>query len=109
AHELVHEAPYIVYPGNLQGRHARETGPKGAVFLEVVDQRVSALEHRALDVVRWARLRVDVTGLEGREAVEAKAREALEEAVDAAEGRLLAARLELCGVSPLHGQLSAER
>ena len=31
SHAVLSESPFIVYPGNLQGRHAREDGPKGAV------------------------------------------------------------------------------
>ncbi|WP_214429507.1 metallophosphoesterase family protein, partial [Escherichia coli] len=31
--QVVAEAPAIVFPGNLQGRHAREAGPKGATLV----------------------------------------------------------------------------
>ncbi|WP_422122712.1 exonuclease SbcCD subunit D [Planococcus sp. X10-3] len=27
--QILHNDPYIVYPGNIQGRHRKETGPKG--------------------------------------------------------------------------------
>ena len=27
--QVLHEQPHVVFPGNLQGRHVRETGPKG--------------------------------------------------------------------------------
>ncbi len=58
---LVHsEHPHVVYPGNLQGRHARETGPKGAVLVEVEDGAVTELRHVSLDDVRWARLTIVV-------------------------------------------------
>ncbi len=30
AREVLSEDPWIVFPGNMQGRHVRETGPKGA-------------------------------------------------------------------------------
>ena len=32
-HETVCEAPHVVFPGNIQGRTIRETGPKGAVIV----------------------------------------------------------------------------
>ena len=35
AHEVLHERPWIVFPGNTQGRHIRETGPKGCVVVGV--------------------------------------------------------------------------
>ena len=55
--------PPVVFPGNSQGRHIRETGREG---LPAGDHRVgcgasSTVFHR-LDVVRWERGRVDVTG-----------------------------------------------
>ena len=33
--EVLHEFPHIVYPGNLQGRSVRDTGPKGAMRVSV--------------------------------------------------------------------------
>src|SRR5438552_1397988 len=48
--EVLSEAPHIVFPGNLQGRHAREMGAKGATLVRVENGIASAL-HRALDVV----------------------------------------------------------
>src|SRR5262249_24451804 len=29
--------PYVIFPGNLQGRHAKENGPKGCFLVEVSD------------------------------------------------------------------------
>ena len=57
--EVLASDPWVVFPGNLQGRHARETGPKGATVIEVEDGRVRAVEHRVLDVVRWSQIHVD--------------------------------------------------
>src|SRR5262245_40516490 len=59
--EVLPEAPWIVFPGNLRGRHARETGPKGATLVRVERGRVETAEHRPLDVVRWSADRVDVS------------------------------------------------
>src|SRR5690606_7457206 len=59
AREVVSTEPYVVYPGNLQGRHARETGPKGATVLTVEGGVVESIEHRALDVCRWEIVTVD--------------------------------------------------
>ncbi|MEJ7729899.1 MAG: metallophosphoesterase [Polyangiaceae bacterium] len=107
AREVVSQAPWVVFPGNLQGRHARETGPKGATLLTVDAGRVTAVEHRTLDVVRWAHCRVDVgAAADAAEAVDL-VRGALEEAGEAAEGRALAARITLEGATHAHGALHA--
>jgi DNA repair protein SbcD/Mre11 len=52
AREVLSRDPWIVFPGNLQGRHAREIGPKGATVVTVRDGRMADVEARALDVVR---------------------------------------------------------
>jgi hypothetical protein len=108
AREVVHEAPYVVYPGNLQGRHARETGAKGATCIEVRSGEVSALAHVPLDVLRWAQVEVDVgEARTGDDAVEL-ARAALERAVDRADGRLLCARVRFVGESACHAALARD-
>ncbi|MEO5876797.1 MAG: DNA repair exonuclease [Streptosporangiaceae bacterium] len=61
ARKIVSEDPWIVFPGNIQGRHARETGPKGCTVIETDDLRVVSVEHHDLDVARWEHLTVDVS------------------------------------------------
>lgn len=36
--EILSEEPYIIYPGNIQGRHRKETGEKGAYLIELTKQ-----------------------------------------------------------------------
>ena len=50
--------PYIVFPGNLQGRHVRESDPegKGCTVVSVKDGQVERLRHVPLDTVRWSRV-----------------------------------------------------
>ncbi|RJF91463.1 DNA repair exonuclease [Sphingomonas cavernae] len=60
--EIVSRDPYVVFPGNVQGRTIRETGAKGVVIVTVVDREVTALERVELDVIRWIRLDVDCVG-----------------------------------------------
>ena len=106
--ELVHERPHVVFPGNLQGRHVRETGPKGAVSVTVTDGEVAELEWRYCDVVRWTVIRVDADGCERFVDVVDRMRAAIGDAVaDEADGRLLACRVELRGHAPVHEQLLA--
>lgn len=104
-YQLVAETPPVVFCGNLQGRNIRETGPKGAVLVEVQDRQVSNMRFVPLDVARWARVGVDCTGAETVEAVHAAAREALNAAYAGADGRPLIARVELKGETPLAGAL----
>lgn len=63
AFELVSTDPYVVFPGNLQGRKITETGAKGAVIVTVTDCEVTAVDRVELDVIRWAHLEVDCSGI----------------------------------------------
>lgn len=103
--DVLNEHPFIVYPGNLQGRHPRETGPKGAMVVTVGDGEVVDLEHHALDTVRWASLEVDVTSASAFNDVVDALGAALRKAFNDADGRALAVRLTLTGSSPLCGEL----
>ena len=107
--EVVCEDPWVVFPGNLQGRHARETGPKGASLVVVEDGVVSRVTHHPLDVVRWADETLDVTGIEHPEQVIERAGAVMEAAIGAADGRLVALRLRVFGESPAHARLHADR
>jgi len=103
AREVVRErSPRIVFPGNLQGRHARETGPKGCELVVVEDGLLASADFVALDVVRWHRLELDASGLDGIDALARRFRErAAALAADARE-RLHALRVVVAGESALH-------
>lgn len=104
--EEVRREPYIVFPGNLQGRHARETGKKGASLVTVHGGRVAELEHRALDEVRWARVVFDAAGAASTDDVVDGVREQLAAEMAEADGRLLAARISVVGATRAHAALS---
>jgi DNA repair exonuclease SbcCD nuclease subunit len=57
-------SPWIVYPGNLQGRSrkASERGEKGAFVVEAEDDRIVDLDFVALDRARYLLIDVDVSG-----------------------------------------------
>ena len=105
AREIVHKDPWIVFPGNLQGRHIRENGPKGASLVAVRDGRVAAVEERALDVLRWCPIEVPLTGETNFDGAMSRVGRALSESVEAAAGRPIAVRVTLTGATRLHGQL----
>jgi exonuclease SbcD len=85
--------PRVEFPGNIQGRHVRETGPKGCLLVTVDAHGRAEPEFRALDVFRWEVVAVDAS--EAASIAEAKdaAVKALADARDQAEGRPLAARV----------------
>lgn len=54
----------IAYPGNLQGRHIRECGPRGALLVTVEADEIIDIERLELDVLRWQMLEVDISAAE---------------------------------------------
>lgn len=105
---VLRERPHIVFPGNLQGRHARETGAKGARLVTVADGEIADDAFVPCDVVRWAVVPVAVNGAGGMDEVAGRVRQALESAVaEQADGRLLACRVILTGRTELYARLLA--
>ena len=105
-HAVLATDPYIVFPGNLQGRNIREQGPKGVVLVTVEDGEVARLTPLALDVVRWARVAVDATGAADVTELHGRVRLAIREARDTlAEERPLLLRVTVSGGTVLHGAL----
>lgn len=104
----LHESPWIHFPGNTQGRHVRETGRRGATVVEVEDGLVRGSAFVPTDVLRWAALALDVTGLESLDALATLVRFELGTAALAAEGRPVIVRIVLDGASPLHAALLSD-
>ena len=103
--EEVCQDPWIVFPGNLQGRHIRETGAKGASLVRVENGRVSKLSFRELDVVRWNFRRVDCGQVSSEGDLMEVAGQCFQQEIEQAEGRPLMLRMELSGSCPFHGEL----
>jgi DNA repair exonuclease SbcCD nuclease subunit len=97
--------PWIVYPGNLQTRMMPEAGEKGATLVTVRDGRVEEVEHVPLDVVRWVSVDVDMSGCTTQDGLAGLLNESLQDAVRAADGRLIVARVQLSGATELHHAL----
>lgn len=100
--------PLILYPGNIQGRHARETGPKGCTLVSVEDGRLASFEHRDLHVVRWEVISVDASGLSAAVDVVDAAVAAVKSESGKGSGEGLAARLLINRACQAHRELMAD-
>ena len=106
--EVLHENPWVVFPGNTQGRHARETGAKGCTVIDVVDGAVTSVEAVALDVVRWSRRQLDLSSTLTCDAMLDQVAEAVADEIAQAEDRLVALRVELHGSTEAHAELAQD-
>lgn len=105
--EIVHKDPLILFSGNIQGRHIKETGTKGATLVTVEDGRITKVNERELDVLRWSICQVDVSDCETTETVYEKIRSAMEKEQLLNNGKTLVLRLNLVGSCILHEELRA--
>lgn len=60
---ILHKDPYIVYPGNIQGRHRKETGFKGCYEVEL-DAHQTKLEFIPAQDIEWNAVHVSLQGVQ---------------------------------------------
>ncbi len=106
--EVLCEDPWIVFSGNIQGRHIREQGVKGCSIVTVKDSAVCNVEHRGLDVVRWHHVQVDATDVQDGDEILEKVGEAVQEKVEEDPVLLHAIRVTLHGRCNAHTELQAQ-
>ncbi|HVX82407.1 MAG TPA: DNA repair exonuclease [Devosiaceae bacterium] len=107
--EILQSSPYIVYPGNLQGRNMRERGEKGGVLVRVEDSKVAAVDRIIVDRVRWLELKVDASAAPSEAALLKQVEDLGQSLADVAAERAVVARVVLAGDTPLHRTLVAHR
>ena len=104
-HKILSEVPPVVFPGNLQGRHIRETGPRGALLVTVENGKPT-IERLFVDTIRWHRIEIDAGAASTLRDVVLLARDGLETLLrENADGRPLATRVIFTGRSRAHGEL----
>lgn len=108
-HRVLHNSPWVVFSGNIQGRHVNERGVKGCVIVEADAGEVIDVRHVPLDVLRWQHIDIVADDKDDLDAVLARVDERLREEVGAAEGRLLAVRLQIAGACAAHDDVVKQR
>ena len=99
-------ASTVVFPGNLQGRHIRETGPRGAVIVTADEHGIQDINRLFVDVLRWVSLEVDVTECQSLAEVVCVIGKALDELVDTSTSTIsTAVRVTVTGKTAAHGDL----
>lgn len=99
------DRPPIAYSGNTQGRHVRETGPKGCLLVSVEDGQLAGVEFRPTDVVRWYWPKITLAARDGLPELYTAVREQLEQCQAESDGRFAAVRLTISGRCAAHNAL----
>jgi len=106
--DVVAQQPYVVFPGNLQGRHSRETGAKGCYLVTVSAQQVIDFTFHSLDVMRWEMCTIDVSDVIEIDAILDRTRDLVQVMMQQAENRPLALRFVITGDSMIHAELQRQ-
>ena len=107
--QVANEEPPIVFSGNIQGRHIRETGAKGCYLVTVDDNNQPSLEFLATDVFRWALCPLDVSNAKSLDDILDQFSSELKKLVAENDPHPLGIRVELSGQTALHNQLLANK
>lgn len=105
--QVLSRAPWVVYPGNLQGRSPKssEMGPKGALVVTVDGDRIQEPRFEPLDRIRFVSLEVDLSALVDVSSLQRALMEAAENLQAEHDGRHLILRATLMGRSALYSEL----
>ncbi|WP_339062837.1 hypothetical protein [Tepidibacillus marianensis] len=104
---LHNKPPYIVYPGNSQGRHILETGDKGCYYVEVEEHQVHMMEWLPTANIRWETLELDISSIDSIPDVVSMIEAAIEEKLTQLDLPTIY-RINLKGRTPLHTLLLEE-
>lgn len=96
----------IAYPGNLQGRHIRELGVRGALLVSAEDGEITEVDRVEVDVLRWHVLEIDISAVEDLRSGVRLAGQAMEQLLETTPADIpLAIRVVFKGRSAAHAEL----
>lgn len=107
--EVLNIDPLIVFPGNIQGRHIRETGPKGCSLVTVDERGKLSEEFVELAVMRWEQVDVDLSEAKSEDEAFSIITSTLDSELLKSEGLPLAVRIHLKGKTALDSQFRSNR
>ena len=93
--------PFVVYPGNTQGRNIKETGEKGCYLVRVSQGKEVEMDFHATDVIRWATHDLSIQGLQTEQDLINALEQVLLHISEREAGRPAIARITLSGNGPL--------
>lgn len=105
-HAILQKSPWVVFPGNLQGRHIRETGARGAMLVTADEAGIQSVERVLVDALRWHVVEVDASQAGTLQDVVRLAGQAFERLLtETPESIYLSVRVCIKGKTAVHGEL----
>ena len=100
--------PYIVYPGNIQGRNGKEQGEKSCEIVTVSETGTISIEKLFTSVVPWVEAEIDASGCQTADEVYEKLRTRFGELFSESKERVTAVRLRIVGATDAHSGLNRD-
>ncbi|TWT83505.1 putative metallophosphoesterase YhaO [Planctomycetes bacterium CA13] len=108
SHGIEAGAP-IVFSGNVQGRHIRETGEKGCIIVDIDSRNEATHSFHPLDVVRWEVCHLDARSIEHTDEIIDQFESWLNQKIGEAAGRMIVSRVSVEGPCNIHNALHQNR
>ena len=100
--------PYVVYPGNIQGRNGKEQGEKSCEFVTVSESGVISIEKILTSVVPWIAVELDASGCDTADEVYEAIRARFATLYSESKDRVTAIRLRIIGATDAHSELNRD-
>ncbi len=106
--DVICKKPLMLYPGNIQGRHINEDGPRGCYLIKVDSNHKISYEFKPVQNILWKQEEINikdiVTSIELTDLLSDKCEENLANLTECEKGIVI--RWKLTGPSPLYHELT---
>jgi DNA repair exonuclease SbcCD nuclease subunit len=106
--EVLCDDPLILYPGNIQGRHINENGPRGCYIIKIDSSRKTSHEFRPVQNILWKQEAINIenimSAIELADLLSDKCEEELSKLTNDEKGIVI--RWKLTGSSLLYNELT---
>jgi DNA repair exonuclease SbcCD nuclease subunit len=106
--QILSTDPYIVYPGNIQGRHGKEQGEKSCELVTVSEHGLVSVLPISTSVVPWIQVEIDASPCHCADEVYEKVRVSLGNLLLQSKERVTAVRLTIEGATDAHFELNRD-
>jgi DNA repair exonuclease SbcCD nuclease subunit len=100
--------PYVVFPGNIQGRHGKEPGEKSCELVTVSDAGVISIETISTSVLLWSEVEIDASDCQTADDFYEKLPALFRRLVSDSHERVIALRVRIAGSSEAHTELNRD-
>jgi DNA repair protein SbcD/Mre11 len=100
--------PYIVFPGNIQGRHGKEPGEKSCELVTVSDAGAVSIERIPTSVLLWSEVEIDASDCQTADDLYERLPALFRRLVSESRERVTALRVRIAGSSEAHTELNRD-